>query len=112
MLFSQPAKELPKVASENVPVNMLTSVMPICTVGRKRPGSSDRASAAEAPRDRLSAIACRRERREFTTASSASANSPLSRIRMRTIVSLSTGQPISASAGVRSWNGCFGSGET
>ena len=67
-------------APPKVPVTMPTSVMPTCTVGRKRCGSSARPSAAEAPRTPLRSSTVRRARRADTMAISLSANRPFIRM--------------------------------
>ena len=58
--------------------------MPICAVDRKRLGSDASASARLAPLRPSWARALRRERRDETTASSESANSPLRAMRTST----------------------------
>ena len=60
---------------------MPTSVIPDCTVERKRPGFSDNTTASAAPRVPRSAAARRREEREEMIASSDIAKRPLSTIR-------------------------------
>jgi hypothetical protein len=69
---------------------MPTSVMPIWTVDRKRPGSSASLRAARAPERPASAMVLSRGLRAETTASSESANTPLSRMRQRATNSSNT----------------------
>jgi len=66
---------------------MPISVMPICTVDRKRPGSSARASAALAPGRRSAARARSRLLRAETTASSDREKTPFSAISRTTTIS-------------------------
>ena len=64
---------------------MPTMVMPTCTVGRKRFGSSASASAVSAPRTPRFCMAINRDRREDTMASSDMAKAPFSRTSSRMI---------------------------
>ncbi len=93
---SAPPSVFASVAPPNTPARMPTSVMPTCTVGRKRCGSSCRASAAAAPWLPARCIACRRVRRDETTASSLMASTPLKRVSRRTKVS-SSAMPMAVS---------------
>ena len=63
----------------------LTRVMPTCTVGRKRCGSSDNCRALAAPGTPLRSMTSSRARRTDTRASSLMANTPLSRISRKTM---------------------------
>ncbi len=67
-------------APPNTPVKTLTRVMPTCTVGRKRCGSSASRRALAAPARPLRSSTARRARRAETRASSLIANTPFSRI--------------------------------
>ena len=78
-----PASGPAMVASAKAPEKMPTSVMPICTVDRKRVGDSASASAARARASPLSASCRRRTLRDDTTASSDIASRPLSPISAR-----------------------------
>ena len=71
------------------PDRMPISVMPTCTPDRNRPGFSASFSARAAPREPSSAICWRRRRRDDTTAISASAKKPFSRMRPTTMASSS-----------------------
>ena len=71
----------PRLAPEKAPATMLISVMPVCTVERKRPGSSVRARAMAAPRLPRSAAPRRRAGRDEMIASSDIANRPFSTTR-------------------------------
>ena len=72
-------------APPNTPVSTLTRVMPTCTVGRKRCGSSASRRASAAPARPLRSSTARRARRAETRASSLIANTPFSRISSRMI---------------------------
>ena len=78
-----------RVAPPNVPARMPTMVMPICTVERKRVGSSARVNAMRAGVDPSSASFFNRARREETTEISAMANTPLAS-RSRKMIRIST----------------------
>ena len=77
---------------------MPTKVMPICTVDRKRPGSSARASARLAPLRPVSAKALSFERRAETIASSDRANTPFKTTR-HTTIKISSTDPLGRLAG-------------
>ena len=79
------ASRAPSVAPENAPDSTPTSVMPIWTEDRNRPGSSARRSAMAAPRLPRSAMTFTRAGRAETMASSDMAKSPFTRIRIRTM---------------------------
>ncbi len=72
-------------APPKVPIRMLTSVMPTCTVGRKVCGSADSFSAAVAPAVPFRSSTISRARRTETIAISLRANRPLMRINSRMI---------------------------
>ena len=78
------------VAPPKAPAKMPTSVIPTCTVERKRLGVLARESAVPAPLLPASAIWRRRARRAETTANSAMAKTPLRRISSRTMLKLKT----------------------
>jgi len=67
-------------APPNTPEKMLTTVMPTCTVGRNRCGSSASTRARAAPASPLRSSTARRARLDETSASSLIANQPLIRI--------------------------------
>ncbi len=70
---SHAARSPASVAPPKAPARTPTSVIPICTLERKRPWFSSSRKAARAPLLPASAMAVRRGRREDTTASSAMA---------------------------------------
>src|SRR5690606_15377309 len=88
---------------EKAPDKMPTSVMPIWTEERKRPGSSARRIAIAAPLLPCSAITLRRADREETTASSDIAKAPFTMIRTATI-------RISVSNKVQNWHAATNGG--
>ena len=71
----------PRVSPENAPAKIAISVIPLCTVERKRPGSAARSSAHWAPLLPLLAMAFKRASREETIASSLIAKTPLRAIQ-------------------------------
>ena len=74
------ASRSPSVAPENAPDKTPTSVMPICTVDRKRPGlRAELERAAGAVARSRSIIALRRAGRDETIGSSDIASRPLMR---------------------------------
>ena len=72
------------MAWPKVPESTAMTVMPICTVDSRREGSAFSSSAARALALPPSASDCRRALRADTSAISAIAKKPLTRIRMRT----------------------------
>src|SRR5436305_1221239 len=74
-------------APPNTPASTLTSVMPTCTVGRNRCGSSESSRAVVAPLTPAFSITVRRARRTETSASSLMANRPFSRTSRKTTIS-------------------------
>lgn len=83
---SQAVSRAPSVAPENAPDKTPTSVIPIWTVERKRPGFSPSAIAMLAPRLPLSARTLNLAGREETTASSDIARTPLSSVSSTTMI--------------------------
>ena len=85
----------PSVASPKVPSSTAMIVMPICTVASSRDGSAFNSSAASAPALPLAASGFSRAGRADTSAISAIAKKPLTRISSRTIDScrVSIGSP-------------------
>ncbi len=82
--ISQSVSRRPSVAPEKAPDSTPTSVMPIWTVDRKRPGLAASRKAVEAPECPLSASAFSRAGRDETTASSDMARRPLMQMRTTT----------------------------
>ncbi|MCY1542553.1 hypothetical protein D9M68_783070 [compost metagenome] len=80
LLCSQSPKGCASVDSPTTPLSTPIEVMPICTVDKKRVGSSPSLTASIAPRSPFSICRCRRALRAVTSAISDIANRPFSRI--------------------------------
>ena len=81
-----PASRVPRVAPEKAPDRTPTSVMPIWTVDRKRPGSAASLRARAAPLTPLSRMVLSRAGRADTMASSDIASRPLVTISAATMM--------------------------